>query len=87
MDDLELELRRETNKHNNIMSKLDADIEELIDKKKKAEKSREDTKHAHEALKQDREDTEDAYIRLKETNNRASLQYASLNEEVSKMRD
>jgi hypothetical protein len=38
-------------------------------------------------MKREREDAEDAYINLKEGNNKANLDYAALNEKVSRMRE
>ncbi len=63
-----------------MLSKLDEDIEELLERKKKAEENKKSTQGELMNLKKDREDTEDSYIRLKESNNRANLDYASLNE-------
>ena len=37
--------------------------------------------------KAEREDTEDKYIKLKDSNNRQNLDFAALNEKVSKMRE
>jgi len=63
------------------------DITELEERKKKCYDNKNMTITEMNKMKREREDTEDAYINLKEGNNKANLDYAALNEKVSRARE
>ena len=74
-------------KHDKNVEKLDVDITELEERKKKCYDNKNMTITEMNKMKREREDTEDAYINLKEGNNKANLDYAALNEKVSRARE